>query len=190
MIILCAAGPKGCNILVVMLLKLFYKLTHKGVSDEEIPYYYKRSILGEVWHLIRKGICQNIAPNCVLTPVRIALYRLCGFKIGKNVFIGMKCYFDDVCPENMIIEDNVGISYGVYFSCHGRKQGHNKIIIRNDAHLGMRCTVLARQDIEIGEKAMVGAMSFVNKSIPAYTTAVGVPCEVIKNEGYDGSVKP
>lgn len=172
-----------------MLLKLIYKLSHKGVSDEDIPYYYKRSILQEVWHLIRKGICQNIAPNCVLTPVRIALYRLCGFKIGKNVFIGMKCYFDDICPENMIIEDEVGISYGVYFSCHGRKQDHHKIIIRKDAHIGMRATILARTDIEIGEKAMVGSMSFVNKSVPAYTTVAGVPAKVIKNEGYDGSVK-
>ena len=172
-----------------MLLQQIYKLTHKGVKDEDIPYWYKRSILGEILHLIRKGICQNIAPNCVLTPVRIALYRLCGFKIGKNVFIGMKCYFDDVCPENMIIEDEVGISYGVYFSCHGRKQGHHKIILRKDCHIGMRATILARQDIEIGEKAMVGSMSFVNKSVPAYTTVAGVPAKIIKQEGYDGSMK-
>ncbi len=168
-----------------MILKAIYKMTHKGVPDEMIPYYFKRSIWQEIWHLIRKGICQNIAPNCVLTPLRVALYRLCGFKIGKNVFIGMKCYFDDVCPENMIIEDNVGISYGVYFSCHGRKQGHHKIVIRNDAHIGMRATILAREDIEIGEKSMIGAMSFVNKSIPPHSTAIGVPCRVIKNEGYD-----
>ena len=107
-------------------------MSHPGIEDEDIPYYYQRSVLGQVWHLIRKGICQNIAPNCVLTPVRIGLYRLCGFKIGKGVFIGMKCYFDDVCPENMIIEDHVGISYGVYFSCHGRKQSHNKIVLRKD----------------------------------------------------------
>lgn len=163
---------------------------HPNVPEDKIPYWYKRTILGEVWHIFRKGICQNIAPNCVLTPVRIALYRLCGFKIGKNVFIGMKCYFDDLCPENMIIEDNVGISYGVYFSCHGKKQGHHKIILRKSCHIGMRATILARTDIEIGEKAMVGSMSFVNKSVSAYTTVAGVPAKVIKNEGYDGSVKP
>ena len=79
-----------------MILKYIYKLTHPGVSDEEIPYWYKRSIFGEIWHLVRKGICQNIAPNCVMTPVRIGLYRLCGFKIGKGTFIGMKCYLDDL----------------------------------------------------------------------------------------------
>lgn len=166
------------------LLTFCYKLRHPGVKDDDIPYYYKRSLIGEVWHLIRKGICQNIAPNCVLTPVRIGLYRLCGFKIGKNVFIGMKCYFDDLDPQNLIIEDNVGISYGVYFSCHGKKQGHNKIIIRNDAHIGFRATILARTDIEIGERSMIGAMSFVNKSVPADKTVAGVPAKIIKDEGY------
>jgi len=166
------------------LLTFYYKLTHPGIEYENIPYYYKRSVIGEIWHLIRKGICQNIAPNCVLLPVRIALYRLCGFKIGKNVFIGMKCYFDDLEPGNMIIEDNVGISYGVYFSCHGKKQGHNNIIIRKDAHIGFRACILARTNIEIGERSMIGAMSFVNKSVPADKTVAGVPAKIIKDEGY------
>ena len=96
----------------------------------------------------------------------------------------MKCYFDDVCPEKMIIEDNVGISYGVYFSCHGRKQGHNCIIIRKGSHIGFRATIHARHDLEIGKNCMIGAMSFVNKSIPDNTTAVGVPAKVIKETGY------
>jgi len=164
------------------LLEIYYRLTHPG--KEKIPYAYKRSLLSEVWHLIRKFICQNIAPNCVTNFMRVNLYRLCGFKIGKQVFIGMKCYLDDVFPENLIIEDNVGISYGVYFSCHGRKQHAHTITIRKNAHIGFRAGILARQDIVIGELCMIGAMSLVNKSIPADTTAVGVPCKVVKEIGY------
>lgn len=163
-----------------MILKLIYKISHPGVQDKDIPYFYKRSIFGEIWHLIRKGICQNIAPNCVLTPVRIALYRLCGFKIGKGCFIGMKCYLDDLCVDKIEIGNNVTISYGVYFACHGRKQGHNKIVIKDNAYIGMRASITARHDIEIGEGAVIGAMSLVNKSIPSGATAVGVPCKVIK----------
>lgn len=166
------------------LLKNFYKWRHPGVPDENIPPAYCRSITLEVWHIIRKFICQNIAPNCVTNFMRVRLYRLCGFKIGKNVFIGMKCYFDDVCPDKMIIEDNVGISYGVYFSCHGRKQGHHTITIRKDAHIGFRTSIHARNDLEIGEFCMIGANSFVNKSIPANTTAVGVPAKVVKDVGW------
>ena len=169
------------------LLAKYYRIRHPNAK--KVPYMYQRSIIGQVWHIIRKFICQNIAPNCVTNFMRVNLYRLCGFKIGKNVFIGMKCYFDDVCPEKMIIEDNVGISYGVYFSCHGRKQVHHSVVLKNNCHIGFRCSILARHDIVIGERSMVGAMSFVNQSIPPDTTAVGVPCKVIKQEGYRGSSK-
>lgn len=164
-----------------MLLSLYYKLTHPNAKY--IPYAYQRSLLKEIWHLIRKGICQNIAPNCVLTPVRIALYRLCGFKIGKNCFIGMKCYLDDLCVDKMEIGNNVIISYGVYFACHGRKQGHNKLVIKDGVYIGMKTNIIARHDIEIGEGAVIGAMSLVNKSIPSNATAVGIPAKVIKEAG-------
>lgn len=163
-----------------MILKLYYKITHKGCKDEDIPYYYRRSILGEFWHLIRKGICQNIAPNCVLTPVRIGLYRLCGFKIGKGTFIGMKCYLDDLCVDKIEIGNNVIISYGVYFACHGPNQGHNRLIIKDGAYIGMRASIIVPKDMEIGENAIIGAMALVNKSVPDGKTAVGVPCRLLE----------
>ena len=164
-------------------LVLIYKLRHPSATWNDIPYYYKRSIIAECWHLIRKAICQNIAPNCVLNPVRIALYRLCGFKIGKGCFIGMKCYLDDLCVDKIIIGNNVTISYGVYFACHGRKQGHNRIEIKDGAYVGMRASITARHDIEIGKEAIVGAMSLVNKSVADGETVVGVPAKpLVKNK--------
>ena len=165
-----------------LLLPLFYRLIHPGVKKEDIPYYWKRSISTEIWHLIRKGISQNIAPNCVLAPVRKCLYRLCGFKIGKGGFIGMKCYFDDLCVDKIEIGNNVTISYGVYFACHGPNQGHNIILIKDGAYIGMRASIIAPHDIEIGEKAIVGAMTLVNKSVPAGKTAVGVPCRILEEK--------
>ena len=165
-----------------MLLKLLYKLTHIGVTENEIPYYYKRSVIRQVWHLIRKGICQNIAPNCVLTPVRIGLYRLCGFKIGKGTFIGMKCYLDDLCIEEITIGDNCIISYGVYFTCHSPYQEHNKLTIKNGVYIGMRANITATKDLVIGENAVVGAGTLVNKSVPDGATCVGVPGKIIDKE--------
>lgn len=160
-----------------MILELYYNLRHPG---EPVPYYYKRSILGELWHLLRKFICQNIAPNCVTNFMRVRLYRLCGFKIGGGTFIGMKCYLDDLCYDKIEIGKNVVISYGVYFACHGRNQGHNRIVIKDGAYIGMRASIIARKDLEIGENAIVGAMTLVNKSVPAGSTAVGVPCKVLE----------
>ena len=60
----------------------------------------------------------------VLNGWRIFFYRLCGYNIGKNVFIGMRCYLDDLEPHMFTVEDDCIISYGVFFACHGRNQKH------------------------------------------------------------------
>ena len=161
------------------LLTVIYKIFHPKVKYEQIPYWWKRSMLGQIWHSIRKFICQNIAPNCITNFMRISIYRLCGFKIGKGCFIGMKCYFDDLCVDKIEIGNEVTISYGVYFACHGPRQGHNRIEIKDKAYIGMRANIIAPKDIVIGECAVVGAQTLVNKSIPARKTAVGIPCRII-----------
>lgn len=92
----------------------------------------------------------------------------------------MRCYLDDMCYDLVEIGNNVTISYGVYMACHGRKQGHNKLVIRDGAYIGMKASIVARQDIEIGENAVVGACTLVNKNIPEGATAVGIPCKIIK----------
>ena len=165
------------------LLALTYKLLHPGVKYDQIPYWYKRSLLGQIWHIIRKWICQVWAPNCTITAVRIGLYRMCGIKIGKGTFIGMKCYIDDLCVDKIEIGENVIISYGVYFACHGRRQYHNSIVIRDGAYIGMRASIVTpKGDVEIGEQSVIGAMALVNKSIPAGKTAVGVPCRILEQK--------
>ena len=162
------------------ILSLIYKARHTKTSSGKIPYWYKRSIWQQVRHTLRKIICQVWAPNCAVTNLRIRLYRLCGFKIGRNSFIGMKCYLDDLCYDQMVIGDNVTISYGVYFACHVRNQGHNRIVIKDGAYIGMRASVITpKGDVVIGEKSIIGAMTLVNKSVPDGKTAVGIPCQIL-----------
>lgn len=69
----------------------------------------------------------KVIPHMVLNGWRIFFYRLYGYNIGKNVFIGMRCYLDDLEPKMFTVEDNVTISYGVFFACHGRNQQHTSI---------------------------------------------------------------
>ena len=156
------------------LLSLFYRIRHPRA--QKTPNTYRRSLLGQLWHTIRKAICQNIAPNCVTNFMRVNLYRLCGFKIGKGTFIGMKCYLDDLRPDLTIIGNNCTICQGVYFAVHGRKQKHaNKVIILDGANIGMRAIIIARTDIVIGENAVIGACTLVNKSVPPRSDAEEVP---------------
>ena len=101
-----------------------------------------------------------------------------GIKLG-GCFIGMHCYLDDLCFDKIIIGNNVTISYGVYFACHGRKQGHNKIVIEDGAYVGMRASIIAPQDITIGEKSIIGACSLINRSVAPGDIVAGVPAKLI-----------
>ena len=106
---------------------------------------------------IRKFVAQVIAPNCPFNNLRVSIYRLCGFKIGKNTFIGMKCYLDDMCYDLVEIGNNVVISYGVYFACHGKNQRHFPIIIEDNAYIGMRATIITKRKFG-GQRRLLGRM--------------------------------
>ena len=111
--------------------------------------------------------------------LRVALYRLVGFKIGRKVFIGMKCYLDDVDPGLITIEDNATVSYGTYFAVHGLDQKHTPIHIKENAYIGMRCTIVSgKNGITIGRNAVIGAGSLVNQSVPDNAVAVGCPIRI------------
>jgi len=109
------------------------------------------------------------------------MYRCCGYKIGKDVFIGMKCYLDDMCYDKITIEDNVIISYGVFFACHGKNQTHTAITIKKGAYIGMRANIISgKAGITLGENSVIGAGALVNKNIPDNALAVGLPIRIIK----------
>ena len=127
------------------LLKSIYERT----TGKTAPYYYDYSIVSIICKPVRKFVCQVIAPNCPFNNLRVQLYRLCGFKIGKNVFIGMKCYLDDMCYDLLSIGNNVTISYGVYFACHGKNQGHYPIEIRDGVYIGMRASLISKNPNKI-----------------------------------------
>lgn len=162
------------------------KWIYEKFTRKKAPYYYNYSILTIIFKPVRKFVAQVLAPNCPWNNIRILLYRLCGFKIGKNVFIGMKCYLDDMCYNLLSIGDNCIISYGVYFACHGKFQGHYPIIIDDGAYIGMRANVISKNTngskngIRIGKNSVVGACTLVNKDIPDEYTAIGIPCKIIK----------
>ncbi len=159
------------------LLKQYYKLFRKG---KPIPYYANYSILKIIWIPIRKYFNVVIIPNIPFNKLRILFYRALGYKIGKNVFIGMKCYMDDLEPSHTVIANNVTISYGVYFSLHGKKQTRTHINIGQYAYIGMSSRLIAKKEgLNIGEKAIIGAGSIVIKDVPNEEVHAGNPAKKI-----------
>lgn len=156
-----------------------WRKTHKEKLPP--PYYCYYSLLTIISKPIRKWFSAVLIPTIPFSNLRVQCYRWCGYKIGKNTFIGMRCYLDDMCYDMIEIGNNVTISYGVFFACHGRKQGHNKLFIKDGAYIGMNSSIVARssEGVVIGENAVVGACSLVNKSVADNSVVVGIPAREI-----------
>lgn len=116
---------------------------YKKIKKRNPPYYFNYSIITIIAKPIRKWVTNVVAANCPFNCIRIFLYRLCGFKIGKGTFIGMRCYLDDMCYDLLTIGNNVTISYGVFFACHGKNQEHLPIVIEDDVYVGMRSNIIS-----------------------------------------------
>lgn len=134
---------------------------------------------------VRSWLSQQAAslPH-INTGFRMLLYRMSGLKIGKNSFVGMHGILEDLHPENVVIEDNVSISFGVTIVGHGPGTPGNKpTIFRTHSYVGARATILP--GVEIGKYALVGAGAVVTKDIPAGAVVVGCPARIIRyRNGY------
>lgn len=143
----------------------------------------RKSFFTKIKCAIRKWLSAKIIPTMIFNSWRIFFYRRCGYKIGKNVFIGMHCYLDDLEPKMFTVENNVTISYGCYFACHGRFQAHMPITIKEGAYLGMRSNIISgKEGVIIGRYAVVGACSLVLKNVEDNAIVAGIPARRIHDE--------
>ena len=125
------------------------KNAYERVMGKKAPYFLNYSIRTLLMKPIRKWLTNTVASNCPFNCLRLFLYRLSGFKIGKHCFIGMHSYLDDMCYDMITIGNNVTISYGVYFACHGKGQNHYPITIEDDAYIGMRASIISKNHTNV-----------------------------------------
>lgn len=91
-----------------------------------------------------------------------------GVEIGNNVRIATQCV---IISANHIYSDPE-----IPICEQGEKRA--KIVIEEDCWLGAGVKVLA--GVTIGKGSVIGAGAVVNKDIPPYSVAVGVPAVVVK----------
>lgn len=102
-----------------------------------------------------------------------------GAKIGRRLFIdhGMGVVIGETCE----IGDNVTIFQGVTLGGTGKEQGKRHPTIEDNAMISTGAKVLGA--ITIGENSKVGGGSVVLKDVPANSTVVGVPGQVVVQDG-------
>jgi acetyltransferase-like isoleucine patch superfamily enzyme len=106
-------------------------------------------------------------------------------RVGANTWIGPFTILDG--SGGLSIGEYCSISAGVHIYTHdtvawavsGGRVGPQRsaVVIGDNTYVGSE-VVIAR-GVTIGDHCVIGAGSFVNRSVPPYSVAVGSPCRVI-----------
>ncbi len=183
-------------------------MEHAGFSRAGVDLSSYRKI-GRPGELIRRALWEcaqfpfyPLRPRA-LSGLRVALLRMFGAKIGKNVLIcgGVRVHV----PWNLELGDYVAIGDKVEIynlapirigehttvSQHAYLCGSSHDYTRSDFPLYSRPITIGAQawiaagafiapGVTIGEGSVIGARSVVLRDIPPWTVAAGNPCKLIK----------
>jgi acetyltransferase-like isoleucine patch superfamily enzyme len=142
---------------------------------------------------IKNKLLKLIAKQIPGRGLRIRLFRMCGYDIGEQVYIGEDLIIIDDLGDsqlqfNLTIGDRAAISPRVTLVMHTQPNdsrivpyvnSHKGFItIEADAWIGTGSVILP--NVTIGEGAVVGANSVVTKDVEPYTVVGGVPAHFIK----------
>lgn len=104
-----------------------------------------------------------------------------GAEVGKDIFIDHGPGV--VIGETSIVGDRVKMYHGVTLGGTGKEKGVKRHpTVEHDVEIGANAIILG--DITIGHHSKVGAGAFVNKDVPPYATAVGVPAKIILHDKH------
>jgi acetyltransferase-like isoleucine patch superfamily enzyme len=104
--------------------------------------------------------------------IRPLLQRWRGVVIGKNVWIGLYVYLDDLHPAALTIGDNCTIGMRTSIFTHlywgpRRAAGSGSVIIEDNVFIGPHCVILP--NVRIGEGAVIKAGTIVTRNVPPHT---------------------
>lgn len=96
-------------------------------------------------------------------------------QLGKHTDIGAFTYIN--AKNGVTIEDDVQIgSHCSIYSVSTIDDKGGPVVLKKNCRIGSHTVVMP--GVTIGENAIVGACSFVNKDVPPNTVAFGVPARV------------
>ncbi len=101
------------------------------------------------------------------------------FRLGYKTDIGAFTYIN--AKYGVVVEDFVQIgSHCSLYSISTIDDKKGPILLKKNCRIGSHSVVMP--GVTIGENAVIGACSFVNRDIPANVIAAGVPVKVIKRK--------
>ncbi len=128
--------------------------------------------------------------------LRCFVLRMCGYKIGKNVYIGKNMTVATILGRKdclLVLKDRVAVGPNVTFllssdpnwSMLGKiyKPQRGSIVIEEDSWIGANATILP--GVSIGKCSIIATGAVVTKDVPSYSVVGGIPAKVIKTINKD-----
>jgi len=152
------------------------------LSDKSRGWRMPRAVLNRFLHCMARYMPMFPA-------MRVALHRMRGVKIGRDVFIGAEVFIDDAEPDLVVIEDEVtliartAVIAHAYYPKHlqkyfGDAEQRRGVTIRRGAYLGFGAIVLP--GVTIGEEAVIGAGAIVAKDVAPRTVVLSPAGKVVR----------
>lgn len=109
-----------------------------------------------------------------------------GLKLGHRTDIGAFTYIN--AKFGVTIEDEVQIgSHCSIYSVSTIDAKEGPVVLKKNCRIGSHTVIMP--GVTIGEDAVIGACSFVNRDIPARATAFGVPARVARKKRGKAALK-
>jgi acetyltransferase-like isoleucine patch superfamily enzyme len=99
--------------------------------------------------------------------------------LGQKTDIGAFTYIN--AKNGVVIEDLVQIgSHCSIYSLSTIDSKEGKVVLKKNCKIGTHSVIMP--NVTIGENAIIGAFSFVNKNVPDNVMVYGVPAKIIKRK--------
>ena len=158
------------------------------LPPQNVPYYEEtqKRTFSQKLRKIRNTIYMLLAYSCPNNKMRQWMHRRRGVHIGKNVYLGMFCFLDNLHPEYIYIEDNASVNAGTMILTHFNPMKRYApifqaqmapVLIKEGAIVAVRSTIMP--GVCIGKNAVVSAGTVVDKDVPDCTLVKGNPMKVV-----------